>query len=80
MKRTIAISNEKGPVTVFRAPPNKWAARELWVFLVDNLRPGFTVELVTHADDGSAAAELIRPSGRKVTPELYASLMDGALG
>ena len=71
--RTITIFDDDGaPVQMFRAPSDKYAARSLWVFLVDNLRPGFTVQL-SAADD---AAEITRRSGQKVTAELYRSLMD----
>lgn len=73
MDKQIVIYDESGkkPQVMFPAPADKYAARSLWVFLVDNLRPGFVVELQL-AD----MAEITRPSGRKVTPELYQSLMD----
>lgn len=77
MNRQIAIFDEEYDwMSIFQAPADKYAARQLWVFLVDNLRPGFIVELSTLADDGQPAAELTRLSGHKVTPELYASLME----
>lgn len=73
MKSSITIFDEnKNFVTMFPAPPNKYVARQLWVFLVDNLQPGFIVQL------GSQFSEITRPSARKVTPELYKSLMDGS--
>jgi hypothetical protein len=61
---------------MFRAPADNQAARQLWVFLVENLRPGFVVELSSY--DG--AAELTRLSGAKLSPELYAAVMGGKGG
>jgi hypothetical protein len=57
---------------MFRAPADNHAARQLWVFLVENLQRGWVVELSSF--DG--AAELVRPSGAKLPPELYAAIMD----
>jgi hypothetical protein len=56
---------------MFRAPADNHAARQLWVFLVENLQSGFVVELSSY--DG--AAELTRLSGAKLSPELYAAVM-----
>lgn len=64
--------NGRGGGTIFRAPADNRAARQLWVFLVENLKPGFVVELSIL--DG--AAELFRPSGQKLPPELYKKVMD----
>lgn len=72
MDRQIAIVKDGSPVQVFRAPDDKFAARSLWVFLVDHLRPGFVVELRS----ASGAAEIVRPSGRQVPGSLYRSLME----
>lgn len=71
--KVITIFDEGGsrPRTMFPAPADKYAARSLWVFLVDNLQPGFVVQL------GDEASEITRPSGRKVPIELYESLMEG---
>ena len=78
MSKTITVFDDDGrPVQMFRAPADKYAARSLWVFLVDNLRPGLTVQLAIDDGAGDGAAEITRSSGRKVTAELYASLMDG---
>jgi len=57
--------------SIFRAPADNHAARQLWVFLVENLQPGFVVEL------SNGASELTRPSGAKLPPELYAKVMGG---
>ena len=78
MSKSITIyDKDNRPVQMFPAPADKYAARSLWVFLVDNLQPGFTVHLAIQDRAGDAAAEIVRRSGHKVTPELYASLMDG---
>jgi hypothetical protein len=63
---------EAGDGTMFRAPADNQAARQLWVFLVENLQSGFVVELSSFG----GAAELTRPSGAKLPPELYAAVMD----
>ena len=70
---TITIYDEDGktPRLMFPAPGEKYIARSLWVFLVDNLRPGFVVEL------GNEYSEITRPSGQRVPIELYESLMEG---
>lgn len=68
---TIFEQDGKRPCTMFPAPADTYAARSLWVFLVDNLQPGFVVEL------GDDVSEITRCSGHKVPPELYRSLMDG---
>lgn len=68
--KTIAIfDEEKRPVLAFPVPADEYVARSLWVFLVDNLQPGFIVEL------GDGAPEITRASGMKVPTELYETLM-----
>ena len=64
-----AAGNGRAGGTIFRAPADNQAARALWVFLVENLQPGFIVEL------SNGAAELTRPSGQKLPPDLYAKVM-----
>lgn len=75
----ITIFDEGGsrPLAMFPAPADKYAARSLWVFLVDNLKPGFVVGLSINDSEGESISELVRPSGRKVPIELYESLMEG---
>ena len=65
-----AGAQHSGQIT-FPAPNNNAAARALWVFLVENIRPGFVVELSSFG----GAAELTRLSGAPVPPELYARVM-----
>lgn len=38
-KGTITIVKDGRTATMFPAPSNSYAARQLWVFLVENLRP-----------------------------------------
>ena len=61
--------NSRAGGTMFRAPADNQAARALWVFLVENLQPGFVVEL------SNGVSELTRPSGNQLPPELYAKVM-----
>ncbi|MCP4416176.1 MAG: hypothetical protein GY805_06120 [Chloroflexi bacterium] len=61
--------NGRGGGTIFRAPADNRAARQLWVFLVENLQHGFVVEL------SNGASKLTRPSGEKLPPEAYAEAM-----
>lgn len=56
--------------TMFRAPVDNRAARQLFVFLVENLKPGFVVELT------NGVSELTRPSGKKLPAALYEKLME----
>lgn len=56
--------------TVFHAPANSQAARALWVFLIENLQAGFTVEL----SDG--VHRLRRPSGEPLPADVYSDLME----
>lgn len=42
----ITIMGETGqPEAMFQAPTDRTVAANLWVYLVENLRPGLTVEL-----------------------------------
>lgn len=59
------------PGTMFRAPADIGAAKSLWAWLVENIQPGFVVELF----DGEE--EVTRPSGEKLPAELYAGIMEG---
>lgn len=61
--------NGRADGTIFRAPADTRAARQLWVFLVENLQPGFVIEL----SDG--VSDLTRPSGQKLPPDLYTKVM-----
>lgn len=47
-----------GPATMFKAPDDPHAARALWLFLAENLQPGFVLELASA--DGRA---ITQPSG-----------------
>lgn len=75
----ISIFDESGthPHMMFPTPKDKYMARSLWVFLVDNLKPGFVVTLSINDDKNETVSELVRPSGQKVPIELYESLMEG---
>lgn len=64
-------SNSRAGGTIFRAPADNQAARQLWDFLVENLQPGFVVEL------SNGTSELTWPSGQKLPPDLYAKIMSG---
>lgn len=70
-KSITIFDEEKRPVLTFPAPADKYVARSLWVFLADNLQPGFIVEL------GDGVPEITRASGVKVPIGLYESLMSG---
>ena len=72
MSHTIFVYDGDGlPAHSFPAPVEKRDARNLWCFLVGNLKPGFLVGL---AED---EATLKRPSGSKVPVHLYERLMRG---
>ena len=66
---TIERGDGQPGAVMFRAPADNQAARALWVFMVENLQPGFIVELT------NGAAELTRPSGGALPAELYAKVM-----
>lgn len=67
---TIERGDGQAGGAIFRAPADNQAARALWVFMVENLNPGFVVEL------SNGAAELTRPSGQKLPPDLYRRVME----
>ncbi|MCP4428257.1 MAG: hypothetical protein GY803_27525 [Chloroflexi bacterium] len=67
---TISTLEDDQPVIAFPAPKDKYVARGLWCWLVNNVQPGFYIEL------GNELSEIVRVSGHKVTPELYKKLMD----
>jgi len=72
MSHTLVIYDGDGlPAHSFPAPAEKRDARNLWCFLVGNLKSGFLVEL---AED---EATLRHPSGSKVPVHLYERLMRG---
>lgn len=68
----IIIREDGKSQTVFPAPRDSRPARSLWVFLVENLRPGLEVELI-HSNQ-----RLVRDSGKKLSIELYRRVMDGS--
>lgn len=73
---TITITHPAGPGqggVIFSAGENVTAAKALWCWLVENLQPGWVVDLSSF--DG--AAELTRPSGEPLPAELYAAIMGG---
>lgn len=70
VKHEISIYKGQQLEIIISAPADKYAARELWVFLVDSLQPGFIVEL------SNGPSEITRPSGSKVPLTLYKKLMD----
>ena len=76
MKRTITIFEDDQSVMVFPAPDDKYMARSLWVFLVDNLRPGFIVHLSIDEGSGEVMPEIARPSGQQVPTALRRKLME----
>lgn len=55
---------------IFRAPEDPYVARTLWVYLVENLKPGWLVGL--HDPSGMLA----RHSGDRVPPKIYAAVMN----
>lgn len=65
-----AAGNEAAGGTMFRAPADNRAARALWVFLAENIQPGFIVEL------SNGVSELTRLSGDKLPPDLYQKVME----
>lgn len=64
----ISIEGQSGG-TIFKAPADNSAARALWMFLVENLRPGFDVEL------SNGVSELTQMSGGSLLPDMYAKVM-----
>lgn len=57
----------------FKAPEDGFAARALWMFLVENLREGFVVELEIPGD----SLDLSRPSGAALPQDLYRAVLRG---
>ena len=70
----ITILQEHHAVAMFPAPPDRHTACELWVFLVENLRPGLEVTLATED------IRLRHATGQEVPIELYSRIMDGPTG
>lgn len=52
------------------APADPWVAHAAWLFFVENLQPGFIVNLVTES------GELSQQSGRRVSAADYARIFD----
>lgn len=72
MDNTIHVYDDDGrPAHSFPAPAGKRAARNLWCFLVANLKTGFVLALA-EGDE-----KLAWPSGEKVPVHLYERLMRG---
>ena len=72
MSHTIFVYDEEGhPAHVVPAPAERRAARNLWCFLVANLKSGFVLAL-SEGDE-----KLAWPSGEKVPVHLYERLMRG---
>ena len=70
----ITILENDRAVAMFLAPPDSHAARTLWIFLVENLRPGLEVTLAI------GGIRLRHASGQKVPIEVYSRIMDGPTG
>lgn len=68
----VTILEDEHPVAMFPAPPDSHAARSLWIFLVESLRPGLEVAL-THG-----GIRLRYHTGNKIPIELYEHIMDGS--
>ena len=69
-KGVITILEDGRTVATWAAPFNSYAARQLWVFLVENLRPGLEVTL------NHEHVRLRRNSGQEVPIELYKRVME----
>lgn len=54
---------------LFKLPDDRAAAVSIWVFLVENLKEGFVVDMSANT------SELTRVSGHALPPELYGRLM-----
>ena len=70
---TIHALDDRKNIPPFKAPEDGFAARALWVFLVENLREGSVVELEIPGD----SLQLSRPSGAPLPEELYRAIMRG---
>lgn len=62
-------SNGNVGSTLFGAPTDNQVAWQLWVFLVENLQPGFVVKL------SNETSELTYQSGRKLPLDMYKGVM-----
>ena len=65
-----APGNETAGRTMFQAPADSRAAHQLWVFLIENLRPGFCVKL----SSGQSALDAM--TGGKLPPAQYREVME----
>jgi hypothetical protein len=68
----MTVSENGQGVTMFQAPDNRHVAGQLWVFLVENLRPGLNVDLSVPGL-GSLKSE----TAVKLSAEQCADIMDG---
>ena len=68
---TITDAETGDQETVFAAPDNTTMARALWVFLIENLRPGLIVELSL-----PRLGILSQETAVKLSPERYAAIMN----
>lgn len=71
MKHQIVVYRGVLPVTTFKAPDDSYTARNLWIFLVENLRPGYRVALL----NGQFPNGMIKASGHEFTQKEYARFM-----
>lgn len=58
---------------MFRVADDRHVSRQLWIFMIENIRPGFVVTLQV-----MGGGELSQASGNKVGAVEYRRLMDGA--
>jgi hypothetical protein len=70
---TIHAQDDRKNIPPFKAPEDGFAARSLWVFLVENLREGYEIELEIPGD----SLQLSRTSGAPLPEELYRAIMRG---
>lgn len=68
----LTISEDGQGVAMFQAPDNRHVASQLWIFFVENLRPGLTVDLSV-----PGLGNLESETAVKITAERYAVIKDG---
>lgn len=68
----MTISENGQGVVMFQAPDNQHVASQLWIFFVENLRPGLNVDLSVPGL-GSLESE----TAVKLSAERYAGIVDG---
>jgi len=69
---TINKSGDPQSGVMFRVADDPWVSRQLWLFFVENLQPGFTVTIA------AGERELSQASGYKLAASEYAYIMDTA--